>query len=107
VGALEELCSAIVANLVTAALVVGRYSVRMVMCVNNITSVLPLPDNLTTKEEQWQVRLVIDYLLVLILRAFARERVGIRRPAVASAVVRKEIGEMIIWVHRKHQYIIQ
>ena len=48
--------SAITAVLVTIALVVGRCSVRMTMCVNTIISVIPvipLPDNLSTEEEQW------------------------------------------------------
>ena len=46
----------------------------------------PLCLTLTTKEEQWQVRLVIDYLLVL--RAFARQRVCLQ----CGMIVRKEIG---------------
>jgi len=48
--------SAITAVLVTTALVVGRCSVRMIMCVNTIisvTPVIPLPDYLSTEEEQW------------------------------------------------------
>jgi len=65
VGTCWRSSSAIIAALDTTALVVGRCSVQMIMCVNIFTSVIPLPGYLSTEEEQWQIRRVVDDLLVL------------------------------------------